>query len=67
METSDEANHEGEDNTPDQVVGDVEEKVYLITEPITKDKVTIALTNLKNCKAQGPDGITGEVFTKKRV
>ena len=37
FETNESVNHEVEDNTPDQVVDNVEEDVGLTNEPITKD------------------------------
>ena len=43
-------------------MGDVEGDMDLINEPITKDEITRALISLKNGKAPGPDGITGEMF-----
>ena len=56
LETNDPVNHEAEDDIPDDAVDDVE---GLINEPVAKDGVTRALTSLKDGKASGPDGITG--------
>ena len=56
LETNDPVNHAAEDDIPDDAVDDVE---GLMNEPVTKDGVTRALTSLKDGKASGPDGITG--------
>ena len=62
LETNESVNHEVQDNTPDQVVDNIEEDVGLINDPITKKKVTIALISLKNDEAPGPDGLIGDFF-----
>ena len=57
----DSTNHEVEDNTPDQVLDDVEDNVGLINEPVSTDEVTTVLTSLRNGKATGPEGIIGDI------
>ena len=61
METNESVNHEVEDNSPDQVVDNVEENVGLINEPVSTDEVTTVLTSLRNGKATGPEGIIGDI------
>ena len=60
LETDDPVNHEAEDDSLGDIVGDAEGDIDLINEP--QHEVTRALISLKNGKAPGPDGIIGEIF-----